>query len=93
MVNYATCKDQYWEKNNGDDAEEDATTSSRSEEQQQQQRELKFNSNEHPHLDPHGDEWRAIADANRHDIELCEHAEKLFREEGDFSTTLQRKFL
>ena len=74
---YATCKDQYWEKNNGDDTEEQ-------QQQQQQQRELKSNSNEHPHLDPSSEEWRAIADANRHDIELYEYAEKLFREQGRF---------
>ena len=71
---YATCKNRFWEKNSGDDTEE----------QQEQEWELKSNSNEHPHLDPHGDEWRAIADANRHDIELYEYAEKLFREQGRF---------
>ena len=82
---YATCKDQYWESNKED-------------EQQQEVLPVRSNSNAHPKLDPRGDEWKAIADANRHDIELYEYAEELFREQGRFfeekndGKTLQRKF-
>lgn len=78
---YATCRDQYWEKNN-DDTEE---------RQQQEVSPVRSNSNVHPKLDPHGDEWRAIADANRHDVELYEHAEKLFTEQGRFFEEKEKK--
>ena len=70
---YAKCKDKFWEKkNDGDDAEES------------QHRALKSNSNEHRRLDPSGEEWKAIEDANSLDMELFHYAEILFRKQGRF---------
>ena len=70
---YARCKDKFWEKTNDADHAEES-----------QHRALKSNSNEHRRLDPSGEEWKAIEDANSLDMELFHYAEILFRKQGRF---------
>ena len=70
---YARCKDKFWEKKNDADHAEES-----------QHRALKSNSNEHRRLDPSGEEWKAIEDANSLDMELFHYAEILFQKQGRF---------